>query len=101
MSDLINRQDAIDALWQLQRGLQMIDASEGADITIHGVQLALRKIEDLLTIDAVEVVRCMDCIHNQEHKTSFGSKFHICNLNKLAFTQYADFYCAYGERRKE
>lgn len=46
-----------------------------------------------------EVVRCKDCIYNHEHETPFGSKFHICNINKLAFTQYADFYCAYGERR--
>ena len=47
MSDLISRKAAIDALWDIQRGLQMIDASEGADITIHGVQLALHKIEQL------------------------------------------------------
>ena len=53
------------------------------------------------TADVVEVVRCKDCIHNHEHETPFGSKFHICNINNLAFTQYADFYCAYGERRKD
>ena len=50
MNDLISRQAAIDALWQLQRSLQMIDVSEGADITIHGVQLALRQIEKLPSV---------------------------------------------------
>ena len=65
-----------------------------------GVQFVLEKIDEQPTADVVEVVRCKDCIHNHEHETSFGSKFHICDLNKLAFTQYADFYCAYGERGK-
>ena len=55
----------------------------------------------VLTADVEEVVRCKDCIHNHEHETPFGSKFHICNINNLAFTQYADFYCAYGERRED
>lgn len=58
-------------------------------------------INEIPPADVVEVVRCKDCIHNHEHETPFGSKYHICNINNLAFTQYADFYCAYGERRED
>ena len=55
MDDLIRRQDAIDAL----------------DITpleVHDYELAVGVIKDIpsaQSVDAVEVVRCKDCIHNQ------------------------------------
>ena len=50
--------------------------------------------------DVVEVVRCKDCMFNHWHTTPNGEKYHICNLNKLSFSEHADFYCAYGERRE-
>lgn len=51
-----------------------------------------------------EVVRCCDadkgdCMFNHWHETPNGEKYHICNLNQLAFSEHDDFYCAYGERR--
>ena len=48
-----------------------------------------------------EVVRCKDCMFNHWHKTPNGEKYHICNLNQLAFSEHDDFYCAYGERRED
>lgn len=47
-----------------------------------------------------EVVHCEHCIFNHWHTTPNGDKYHICNLNKLSFSEHADFYCAYGERRE-
>ena len=47
MSDLISRQDAIDALCELRRNIQMMDNSQGADIVLHGVYLAEKKIQSL------------------------------------------------------
>lgn len=49
----------------------------------------------------VEVVRCKDCMFNHWHTTPNGSKYHICNLNQLAFSEHDDFFCAYGERRED
>lgn len=45
MSDLINRQDAIDALWELQRELQMMDLNNGK--VISGIQYSIKKIENV------------------------------------------------------
>ena len=61
----------------------------------------IKKLAVEPSADVVEVVRCKDCIHNHEHETPFGSKFHICNLNQLAYSEHDDFYCAYGERRED
>lgn len=63
-------------------------------------------VEDFPTADVVEVVRCCDadkgdCMFNHWHTTPNGEKYHICNLNKLSFSEHADFYCAYGERKKD
>lgn len=93
MNDLISRRDAIDRKIPIQ-------LSNGVEI-YYGEAVPVEYLKHLPSADVVEVVRCKDCIHNHEHETSFGSKFHICNLNNLAFTQYADFYCAYGERRED
>lgn len=91
MSDLINRQDAIDALIGL-------DISDGVGISCiaSGVQYsAIRAIEDLPSAEP-EIVRCKDCKFynpmNRETKTG------ICNL-----TMHQNFgdnwFCAGAERR--
>ena len=61
----------------------------------------LDRIDQHPTADVVEVVRCKDCMFNHWHETPNGEKYHICNLNQLAFSEHADFYCAYGERRED
>ena len=48
-----------------------------------------------------KVVRCKDCMFNHWHETPNGEKYHICNLNQLAFSEHDNFYCAYGERRDD
>ena len=58
-------------------------------------------IDAMPTADVVEVVRCKDCMFNHWHETPNGDKYHICNLNQLSFSEHADFYCAYGERRED
>lgn len=64
--------------------------------------LSLEEAEPILEEhNFVKVVRCKDCMFNHWHETPNGEKYHICNLNQLAFSEHDDFYCAYGERRKE
>ena len=58
-------------------------------------------ISELRLMPTVEIVHCEHCMFNHWHKTPNGEKYHICNLNKLSFSEHADFYCAYGERRED
>ena len=62
-NDLISRQAAIDELFALYEYQRSIDPTEAADLVRQGVFLAEKKIEDLPSVDAVEVVRCKDCKH--------------------------------------
>lgn len=64
--------------------------------TVHMV-LAYLDVKGYLN----EVVHCEHCIFNHWHTTPNGEKYHICNLNKLSFSEHADFFCKYGERRKD
>lgn len=50
-------------------------------------------IDDAPTIDAVEVVRCKDCIHYE----SDGGAMMICNVTDMVCDN--DDYCSYGERK--
>lgn len=67
-------------------------------------------IDDAPTIDAVEVVRCRDCIHWFPH-TQCGfdedcDEYHdYCGLlipddDYYAYRRKANDYCSYGERRE-
>lgn len=63
--------------------------------TVHMV-LAYLDVKGYLN----EVVHCEHCIFNHWHETPNGKKYHICNLNKLSFSEHADFFCKYGERKR-
>ena len=56
-------------------------------------------VADAPTVDAVEVVRCRECRHRDPED-------HQCDCGEMArqgcpFPVGDDYYCAYGERRKE
>ena len=51
MNDLISRQAAIDALWKLRRGQQMLDDTQTADKVMKGIFLAEQMIKELPTVD--------------------------------------------------
>lgn len=77
MSDLIDRQALLDAMknrrWVIGR------ASDPVCL-----------VEDAPTIDAVEVVRCGECIH--------ANTVGFCTKNELFIDD--DWFCADGERRE-
>lgn len=52
------------------------------------------------TIDAVEVVRCKDCMKLNRLKkyTGFGEVQFVCENTKM--TVYETDFCSYGERRE-
>ena len=56
-----------------------------------------RSISNAPTVDAVEVVRCKDCLYWEEYD---GEMFCLCNVNLMTDTA-ADDFCSYGERRAD
>lgn len=54
----------------------------------------LEAIDDAPTVDAVEVVRCKDCIYGAKDD---GRQ--CCNYDTLKQFVPEDFYCAFGERK--
>ena len=56
-----------------------------------GFDAIKRVIDDAPTIDAVEVIRCKDCIY-----ADFKSPYPVCNLIEMNITD--NDYCSWGER---
>ena len=79
-------------------------------IFIKDGEVLQRMINDAPTADAVEVVRCRDCIHWAPHiQCGFDEDYNeyhdYCGLlipddDYYAYTRRPDDYCSYGERRK-
>lgn len=101
MSDLISREAAVHVLCE-ENINRPLDSDRWLISDIY------KKIEELPTIDAVEVVRCKDCIHQQkvfhEDKRIKEGGYYICGC------ELADGYsvvcldgdfCSRGERRTD
>lgn len=61
-----------------------------------GVRFVLEKIDAMPTIDAVEVVRCKDCVHWKDEGFDDAGK---CELWNIVF-EY-DWFCADGEKGEQ
>ena len=59
-------------------------------------------LQEAPTVDAVEIVRCMDCKHYMPQKKSahWENRANYCNRIVTIKTQPYDF-CSYGERKDE
>ena len=53
-------------------------------------------LNDAPTVDAVEVVRCKDCVHMKER---FGARY--CEVWTMFNGDGDDGFCNYGERRAD
>ena len=83
MNGLIKREDAINAMSELQ-GI----AQSKAELT--GISKAWKRIKKLPTVDAMQVVRCKECI---EYRESVGA----CHYFNYEPTDEMDF-CSHGIR---
>ena len=101
----MTREEAIKR-FQLMKKILSIPNSDAAR-TIEAIDMAI----EALSADAVEVVRCRDCIHWFPH-TQCGfdednDEYHdYCGLlipddDYYAYTRKPDDYCSYGERRED
>ncbi len=67
----------------------------------RGVETCIAVLEDMPTMDAVEVVRCRDCKHYKPQKKSahWEHRANYCNRVVTIKTQPDDF-CSHGERKE-
>lgn len=79
-------------------GLQYISMfGDVNDTMIQGaMRLARSKIENAPTVDAVEVVRCKDCVNRSSN---------LCPMETVElypwFATKNDAFCSYGERKQD
>ena len=59
-------------------------------------------VEEMPTVDAVEVVRCKDCkYHYWEQEPCHGKSVHYCKLPHMRGVEvFKEFFCYYGKRKE-
>ena len=59
-------------------------------------------VEEMPTVDAVEVVRCRECKHHYwEQEPCHGKSVHYCKLPYMRGVEvFKEFFCYYGERKE-
>lgn len=100
MSDLINRQDAIDLVEHRMKHNPMKSVQ-----FIQGLQDGyLRVISDLNRLpsaDVVEVVRCRDCTWWKSIFSWNGKEHKVCVRESYEPQRDSNDYCSYAERRED
>ena len=93
MSDLIDR-SALPTI-QIEIPERIDDKTcRILEAVLQGVQ---HVIDSAPAVDAVEVVRCEDCVHYDNTPYDWvGPRYCEC----LGCYRQSDFYCAYGKKRK-
>lgn len=86
MADLIDRQALLEWLKKAGRFMKCCEGTKALRKTIGGI---INHIEKLPAVDAVEVVRCKDCVRWDAHE---------CECNAWYGFRENDF-CSYGERK--
>ena len=83
-----------EAYMSVQTREDVSPVTQGLNSVVH------RKIQQLIadtpTVDAVEVVRCKDCVHYEEWTDKYGM-WKSCNLTDLLLPD-RNGYCNHGER---
>lgn len=89
MSDLVISKDAVN----------MTGERQGLWVRFRAIEKAVSEIP---TIDAVEVVRCKDCVaYDEDGVCNCDSLYmHIMGDSFDSFEPNENFYCGFGERRE-
>lgn len=60
-------------------------------------------VEEMPTVDAVEVVRCRECKHHYwEQEPCHGKSVHYCKLPHMRGVEvFKEFFCYYGDRKED
>lgn len=90
--------------------MRLIDADALSKLVGEPIEVFLRRLDLKLppTVDAVEVVRCKDCIHKprgtrNKHDMEFPDEICPCQCDDYWYSwmPYDDWFCANGERRED
>ena len=93
---LSSKKRLIDANALLRHKRKMSGADFGGEFWDEAVLAS--DIENAPTVDAVEVVRCKDCIHRDPEDKKCDCSF---QARGGMFPMDDNDFCSYGERRKE
>lgn len=115
MDDLISKRTAIDALRAIKQGLWEIDIPSPTvpEYIEHHEQIKnmmeivdgwIRRIKAEPSVDAVQIVRCRECVYGELAYCDLDGEEWVCCRNlgggKMGKGDGFDF-CSYGERREE
>ena len=96
---MANEKRLIDAnaiIGNLQEALDRNDDKRDYH-TYRAFNVVLNKLKNTPTVDAVEVVRCKDCKHFDEHT---GKCYLFCDSEYIVELEVdSDHFCSYGERK--
>lgn len=92
MSDLIRRDDAMQAIADYE--FPWCKDAEPVHL-VYGMGTAMKIVEKIPAVDAVEVVRCRYCFRATQYDD--GSDNYVCSLGG---TRKGSDFCSDGERRK-
>ena len=97
MSDLIDRQAAIDAILHNQ---EVYSNNFGDDpIDKYTVAIIANDVESIVQLPSAQpVIRCKDCVHR--YVDGENVRFNVCELNHNK-VQSDEWFCADGERRTD
>ena len=97
----------MDVMENASKEKRLIDANKAVGIVrdqgiahpnaYHLTNYATLILREAPTVDAVEVVRCLECKKGEIDDPDFPDQYYChagCGWNK------GDFYCAYGERKE-
>lgn len=97
MNDLIRREDALDAIYDVVTTVSVCATAEEARIRTETRQRCAEAVKDVPAVDAVEVVRCKDCDFYME--APWGGDMMCYNGLAEGFEFTApDDYCSRGRR---
>lgn len=104
MSDYISRQVAVEAIentdWYHinQNGELVSGANSQEHEPLYRASDIYAALEEVPSADVVEVVRCKDCKHGQNHKD--GTRVCTRSFLPYAICVLNNDYCSLGERRE-
>ena len=94
----------MDVRENISSGKRLIDA----DVFLEKMKRTSRyfdvvfDVEEMPTVDVVEVVRCRECkYHYWEQEPCHGKSVHYCKLPHMRGVEvFKEFFCYYGEREE-
>lgn len=89
----------IDARYLTSQMYLICEVCQTENIFIDAI---IDEIDNAPTVDAVEVVRCKDCVSYEERCPGFGYCYHWDYEQGMSPNQVdADDFCSYGERKTD